>query len=182
SPASTIDVVDGASGSREVDGITITIKGETLEPYFEKLPQSLQDQLTTPRCAPELPKSIPNVPNPICYGLTFDQNITVMLGSASVKAAASPAFTPPGITQQLPPLGGGVGPIDFGGTGFPPATTPPSSLLPTGTVKTASGLPITALLIGLALGLAVVGAGGLRKFADAATTAALVESCPLEKP
>jgi hypothetical protein len=183
SPSSTIDVVEGASGSREVDGITITLKGETVEPYFEQLPQAVQDFLTKPRCGPTLPFSIPDFPNPVCFGLTFDQSITLMLGSASVKAAASPAFTPPPLGGVIPSLAtGGLGPINFGGTGFPGTTTPGTSFLPTGSIRTASGLPITALFVGLALGLAVVGAGGLRKFAEAATTAPLVEPCPLEKP
>jgi hypothetical protein len=48
-------------------------------------------------------------------------------------------------------------------------------------VADAKGIPISALLLALAIGLAVVGAGGLRRFAEAATTAPALERCELEK-
>ena len=161
SPTTVIDVVEGASGSREVSGIQIAIKGETIQPYIDRLPEPIQEQIS--------------------QRMTFDQTITLLLGSANAKAAASPAFTaPPILAPGGPPLGGTFPPGDFSGgfTDSPPGTAP--GFAPTGTRITAEGLPISALLLILAFGLAAVGAGGLRRFAEAATTATVAERCELE--
>jgi hypothetical protein len=162
SPTSVIDVVEGASGSREVSGIEISIKGETIQPYIDRLPKAIRDQISKQ--------------------MTFDQTITLLLGSANAKAAASPAFTPPPILPPLGPTIGGTFPTgDFtGGFTTPPSGTTPG-FVPTGTLITAKGIPISTLLLILAFGLAAVAAGGLRRFADAATTASVVERCELEK-
>ncbi|HEX9235716.1 MAG TPA: hypothetical protein VF972_05515, partial [Actinomycetota bacterium] len=94
------------------------------------------------------------------------------------------AFQPPPVIPSLPTLGGtgAVSPFNFGGTGFPgtPGSTSPG-LLPTVATGTAAGIPISAILLALALGVAAVGAGGMRRFAEMATTAPAAERCELEK-
>jgi hypothetical protein len=172
-PSTTIDVVEGASGSREVSGIQITLKGETAQPYVDRLPKPIQDQIEQAICDPS---------GNVCVNFPFDGVFTLYLGSASAKAAASPAFAaPPLVPPILPGATGGIfPPVDFGN----PGTLPPSqgpAILPTVNLGDARGIPISALLVALALGIAAVAAGGLRRFAEAATTAAFVERCELEK-
>lgn len=170
-PSTTIDVVEGASGSREVSGIQITIKGETAQPYVDRLPQFIQKQLEEAICDPS---------GNLCVNFPFDGVFTIYLGSASAKAAASPAFVNPPLVPPVLPGGGGIfPPVDFGGSGtLPPSQGP--GILPTVSLGDARGIPISVLLVALALGVAAVAAGGLRRFAEAATTAPIVERCELE--
>jgi hypothetical protein len=141
----------------------IAIKGEKVQPIIDALPDRLEQEIET--------------------RIVFDQTISLVVASATASAVASlPPEVP--ITPPVGPLLPGAGGPPFGFDGTIPTTTQPGTggLVPTSQLATASGLPITALLLGLAMALAAAGAGGLRRFAEAATTAPPADPCPLEKP
>ena len=156
------DTVQGPSGSRQLDGLQVTIDLSTYDQDFTKLVAMLPSQLTS---------GLSQLPIPTPY----KQTITLDIGWAQVNANASPPFD-----QSLSGLGtgdngasptadtGGLGAPGFGPSGSTPGTTGPAT----------QALPATrlaapaALFRGIGAGLIALGAVlaailvGLLLFAD----------------
>jgi hypothetical protein len=77
------DMIDGAQGSRTLDGFRISINLTTLDNAVNKLAALLPKSVTT-----QLPIALPNA-----------QVVTLDLGTVSVSSAASPPFTDTGSTD-----------------------------------------------------------------------------------
>jgi hypothetical protein len=164
--AEPIDLIDGATASRSLGGLIITMKPKVLA---QNLPPELLSQVP------------PQVPG---FLTTFDQTITLSLGGVAVRASASPPLPPP---PPPPPPGDGTG----GGGGIPPgpAVAPPAPEPTTAPQPSpASGsqapggasLPVAVAVAGLVL--AAVGSRGLRVVADRALFGApAAAACTLEE-
>jgi hypothetical protein len=185
--AQPIDTVQGASGSRSVDGLLITMHGSTAQPYFDMLPSQVRSQLEQGACPPsQVPP--PPAPLPGCVpGVHFDQTISMVIAGVNVSTAAAPAYVaPPLPTIPTAPFAPGVVPA-------PQILPPPGSSTITGptafpgtqnlgpiTPVAVTGVPIA--LVGVLLAWMLAGAFGLDKVAIGATSSAVVaDECPLGK-
>ncbi len=156
---SPVDTINGASATRTLDGLKLTINLDTLDSAANKLSSLLPSSLTS-----ELPVPLPNA-----------QVITVDLGTLTVSSSASPAFvddsgsasTASGDDGDLgnfssPTTGSGdFGASTFGGTSptTGTATTPTSG---SGTTPTTEGTgtpasAVTPVFKGIGTGLLLLG-------------------------
>jgi hypothetical protein len=143
------DTVLGASASRTLDGLSISINLTTLDAAVNKLGALLPASLTS-----QFPVPLPN-----------EQIVTIDLGTVSVSSAASPPFDDTGTDAGTAPAlgsftgsfgGGDTGGSSFGG-GSTPSTTATSS---TPTPDTGGSVPVVAttpVFTGVGAGLLLLG-------------------------
>lgn len=181
--------VDGASASSHVPGVAITLDSHAMAAFADSLPEPLRTALRNPGSGP-LGQGYNQLPGPVAGAadsiVQFDQSMTVILGDVSVNSVASTPFdaSAPVIPGAQPPPsfdGGAVLIPTQGGVSPPPPGTsvvPPSILR--GAVRPVGTKGVPAAMSVLVFLIAAGATGGLRRFADRATTAAKpIERCSL---
>jgi hypothetical protein len=167
------DTVNGPSGVRQLDGLTVKWDLSTYDQDFSQLVAGLGN---LPQClsltafSPQLPTFCNPVPAP------YKQSLTLDFGWVNVNAAASPAYNPPsggdvtgsdnGALSTFGPAGGessptsdfGLGPSPIAGETGTGGSTPSGSVPPGsgGTPISATTAP-TALFKGIGTGLIGLG-------------------------
>ncbi len=188
-----VDLVDGASASRALAGLTFHVDAHGMNTLLENenFPAEIRNTLKNPTSNALLDPVFgengllsPTLAGFVASFFQGDQTLDFVFGAVAVSAVASPALpdivippidTPPLIST--PPLDGGFG------DGFGPTPTGPVgsdgirtlASKPVGVV----GVPMWSLV--LALAVAVAGATRLRSFADRVTAVSPVARCPMEE-
>jgi hypothetical protein len=189
-PASQRVDKEAAEGFGSVNGLIIRMNSKGFNTLVDSIPnEDLQRWIRSPSAKDSPLKPLFNffAPTVAGYATSFtqgDQTMSIVLGDASVDAAAAPLFTFEQPDFDVPPLdtGGGVLPPTDTFTGEPaappPAVTTPARPFVAGVPVAVAGLPGgIAALVAL---LGALAALMLRRFADAATKVVAVEACPLE--
>lgn len=187
--AKPIDEVKGASASRGVSALKVSLDSRGMQAFFKTLPPDVQELIRNPAGGPL--SSVFDLFSPSVAGFVgtpfqFDQTLSFVFGSVAVQSSASVPFEtslPPPASTPTPPSTGGP-PLGGGEVAPPgPSVQPPGPPTFTGTpqaltLASVSGVP--AGLIALMFLLMLAGAYLLRRWADRVTVAAVVETCPLE--
>jgi hypothetical protein len=174
-----VDTVNGASASRALGGLVISIKSSTVEPLISALPADLQTQIRGQ--------------------ITFDQTFAVQIAPAAVSAAAAKVieFEPPAVVppagpatstddnsstssdEPLTPVGEDVSGDtsgDTGGAGVPTTGGAPTAIALQPVKTDFGGVPVwlTVLLVLIAL----VSSRPLTMLADRIFAARAASGCP----
>lgn len=156
--AEPADTIAGASAERAVSALTINMKGETAQPFFDQLPDELKSELS--------------------QIISFDQDLTIVLGEVGTRTTAAPVipvtiFEPPPFVPGTPPqFIPGTPPTVVGGTQIVRENGAPVGTTVATPVSAVGVLGVPAGIAGLLAILALLGGRGLDRFAVGATIAA----------
>lgn len=179
--AEPVDLVSGASASRSVGGLIVSIEAATFREYVAALPAPLRDAITA--------------------NVAMDQSVHLTIAGVAVRAAATPGFGgfDLGLDGDIPTDVAGLGFDAPGstGSGFEPgadgtsgfaAAPPPAAPLDTAATTGGSRGPVpegfgglSFWLVAAALIAAALTSRALARHADTALAARGAGGCPLDE-
>jgi hypothetical protein len=190
-----VDLVDGATASRSLAGLTLHIDAHGMNALLDGLDkaipgikQTLKNPTSNHLLDPLFGENgllSPTVAGFLASFFQGDQTMDVVFGSLAVQSAASPPFSdiiiPPVLPPEIPNLPFVPPAGDLGGGGFVQQPLPQTgggggiALKPVAVV----GVPFG--MVAIAIAVALVGASRLRLFADSVVATRPVVRCPIEE-